>query len=205
MKNRNRNKLMNTIIGAFALVFLVGVAFAFGPGILDIAGTVNIAAPDYVVWSNVEAGPNFQLIEPTGFEIGASHSARIVDARGRTSQRIEWNINFSEFPEELDFSFADITATAENQSAMHSAIITSLDYSWYDGRYGRNYSAEDFGLTFIERFPFVGSIIEPGASAMTAIGIRWDGTIPETFQILDTEEYTFAINFIVEFTYELVE
>ena len=190
---RNRNKLINKLVAAFVLVFLAGAAFAFAPGILDVDGTVNIAIPDYVTWTNVEAGPGFELITPFGWEFGATHEAQIVDARERTNQRIEWTINFSE-P-----GFADITATATNESVLHSATITNLTYGWDDLGI-----ADDFGLSVnVITSSFVGLTLLPEASATVTMSVDWDGTIPLGFEGSDTDEYTFVNTFFIEFDYEL--
>ena len=189
---RNKNKLINKIVIVFTLVFAVGAAFAFAPGILDIQGSVNIAVPDYVVWSDVIAGPGFELITPAGFEIGATHTAEIVDARERTAQRIEWTINFSEA------GFAAITATATNQSLLHYALITDLTYGWEDDQI-----AADFGLTFDVLTTFVGETISPDGFETVTIMVAWDGTIPAGFEGSDTDEYTLINTFFIEFDYEL--
>jgi len=193
---RNRKKTINTLVIAFMLTFLVGAAFAFAPGILDVRGTVNIAVPEYVVWTNVVAGPDFELITPAGWEFGATHSAEIVDARDRTNQRIEWTINFSE-P-----GFAEITATAENQSALHAATITNVSYGWDDDEL-----ADAFGLTVdIIVASFVGLTLEPGAEATVTILVGWfDGIIPPDFEASATDEYTFVNTFFIEFDYELAD
>ena len=190
---RNRNKLVNKLVIAFMFIFLIGAAFAFAPGILDVTGTVNIAIPDYVTWTNVEAGPGFELITPLGWEFGATHTAEIVDARERTNQRIEWTINFSEE------GFADITATATNESALHSAVITDLTYGWTDDDI-----ADDFGLTVdVITTSFVGLTLAPESSAAVTLSVEWDGTIPLGFEGSDTDEYTFINTFFIEFDYEL--
>jgi len=189
---RNKNKLINTLVIVFVLAVGAGAAFAFAPGIIDVDGTVNIAIPDYVVWTNVEAGPGFELIVPDGWEFGATHEAEIVDARERTNQRIEWTINFSEA------GFADITATATNESALHPAIITELSYGWDDDEI-----AEDFGLTVdVITTSFVGLTLAPEASATVTMSIEWDGTIPLDFEG-SSDEYTFINTFYIEFDYEL--
>jgi len=215
---KNKKTLINTIIGVFAITFLVGAAYAFAPGILDVRGTVNIAVPDYVVWTNVEGGDNFHFgpgiipdppdydggpgegVEPVigftpfGAEFGATHNAIIVDARGRTNQLIEWNIYF------YQGGFADITATVTNQSALHAAIITNMNISWGD---------EDFANTFgdsltVRNFTgsFVGTTLAPGESTTVYLAVDWDGTVPDGF-VASNDDYTFVNTFLVEFDYEL--
>ena len=189
---RNRNKLVNKLVITLTLVFAAGAAFAFAAGILDVAGTVNIAVSDYVVWTYVEAGPDFNLINSRRGELGATHTAEIVDVRGRTNQRIEWTVNFSEPGE---WAHADITATATNVSAIHSAIITNVTYGWNDD----NGVVDDFGLlVYIIPNTFLGVTLAPEASASVLISASWDGIIPPEAEAAD-----FTNTFFIEFDYEL--
>ena len=178
------------------LTFVVGAAFAFTAGTLDIVGTVNLAEQDYVVWSNVTAGPGFTAL---GIEVGATHSAQIVNERGRTDQRIVWNINFSEA--DGGFAMAAITATATNNSNQ-DAIITSVTpvWSWTDVATG--FTAADFGLDVT--VPAAGLFfapIAPGGTASITVEVEWDGTIPAGFTFDPANEYTFAAEFTIEFEY----
>lgn len=196
---RNKNKLVNTLVGAFAVIFFAGVAFAFAPGIIDINGTVNIATPEYVTWTNVEAGPGLTFVnpndpDPEGWEYGATHTAQIVDERGRTNQRIEWDIYFTEE------GFADITATATNESALHSAIISNLNYGWLDVPF----DAAEFGLDLaVVTTSFVGTVLTPEATATVSLSVEWDGTVPDWFVIDEDEGFELATTFFIEFDYEL--
>ena len=190
---KNRKILINNLVIAFTVTFLVGAAFAFTPGIIDVTGTVNVANLGYVVWTNVEAGPNFELITPFGWEYGATHRAQIVNARDRTNQRIEWTINF------IEPGFADITATATNESALHAATITNLSYGWADSNI-----ANDFGLSIdVITTAFIGLTIAPESSATVTMSISWDGTIPLGFEATGTDGYSFVNTFFIEFDYEL--
>jgi len=256
MNNRNKKTLINAIIGIFSIALLVGAAFAFAPGVLDVRGTVNIAVPEYVVWTNVEGGPGFIFgpgvtpsnptvtpstptaapstptvtpststypatappetvpvtypPEPTGPEIipdpafvgfaplggesGATHSAEIVDARGQTNQRIEWNINF------YQGGFADITATVTNQSALHDAVITYMNISWFDEDMANIFGDSLTVRNFTDSF--VGTILAPGGSTSVVLAVDWDGTVPDGF-VASNDGYTFVNTFFIEFGYEL--
>jgi len=187
------------------LTFVVGAAFAFAPGIIDINGRVNLAAQDdlYVVWTDVIGGPDFQLITstpvatPFGWEYGASHTGQIVDARARTAQRIVWNINFSELSESGE-AFASITATAANNS-IRPAIITGGSITWTNES---GFTAADFGLTVdFDTTGFTGEVLEQGDSTEVTVYVSWDGTIPEGFTFDGGIGYTHAASFIIDFDY----
>jgi len=184
------------------LTFVVGAAFAFTPGILDINSNIHIAPRSdmYVVWTNVIGGENFRLlseITPAGAEYGAQHTARIVHQRDRRAQRIYWNMFFSSLSES-GLAFASITAEATNHS-IHLAEITGFRVinSLVDG-----FSIDDFGLTVeFDTTGFVGAVLDHGDSTNITIYVFWDGTIPQGFEI-DTESiYTLASHFIIEFDY----
>ena len=199
MRNSKNKKRLSGLVAVFMLTFLVGSAFAFIPGVLDIVSGVNLAAQDdlYVVWSNVTGGDDFQLlpsgITPAGGEFNATHTAQIVNERDRTAQRIIWTINFSEA------GFADITATATNNSPQ-PAIITGGSASWSNVALGLSHT--DFGLNEVTDFTgFVGETLAPGASVSTTIRVTWDGTIPAGFTVPTGETYAFSANLTVTFNY----
>jgi len=59
-KSRKKKRLVTTAI-VFMLTFVVGAAFAFAPGMLDIVGTVNITTTeDYVRWYTVDYGDGWR-------------------------------------------------------------------------------------------------------------------------------------------------
>jgi len=92
MSKLKQRKRLTTLAIMFLLVFLTGAAFAFTPGMLDIVGRVGITEGDYVVWSGAVAtvpdGQDASLIEV--------NTATIVDeTRGRTFQRIHWDVVFN--------------------------------------------------------------------------------------------------------------
>ena len=182
---KNKNRFINILVIAFALIFLAGgAAFAFAPGVLDVTGTVNFATSCPAVWSNIEIGPSF----------GVTHHANIVRTQGRTNQRIEWIINF------YDEGFAQITATVTNESALYAVTITDLTYGWADDGI-----AALFGLSgyIILTSLFVGQTISHGASATVTVSVAWNGTIPLGFEPSDIDVYTLINTFFIEFDYEL--
>lgn len=95
------------------MVALTGAAFAFAPGMLDIVGQVGITEAGYVQWTMAytqEEGPgrtvgslpginhNDLINAPlfmSGLEEGVVvNDARLINERGRTNQRIEWDVVF---------------------------------------------------------------------------------------------------------------
>jgi len=197
MRNSRNKKRLTSLVTAFMLTFVVGTAFAFAPGMLDIGTIINLSAQEdlYVVWSDVTGGPDFQLLSsvtPAGWEIGARHTARIVNERGRTNQRIEWTINFSEE------GFAAITATATNNS-LQPVIITGGNATWSNIAIP-GLTAVDFGLMEdVSISGFVGETLSPGDSTSMTVYVFWDGTVPAGFTASD--DYAFAANLTVTFDY----
>ncbi|MCL2399120.1 MAG: hypothetical protein FWC91_05150 [Defluviitaleaceae bacterium] len=194
---KNRKRLIGLVI-TFMLVFATGSAFAFTPGIIDIAGTVNITAPDnlYVVWENVVAGPDFEFmpIVPAGFEVGAIHSAGIVSERGRTAQRIEWEMTF------FEEGFAAITASVRNHS-FHPVIITGANAEWVNTALS-GVSAADFGLMVdLSTGGFVNTVLPPNETTQMTAMVMWDGTIPAGFTFPTGGEDAFAASLAITFDY----
>jgi len=202
-KMKNKKRLTGLVI-AFLLVALTGSAFAFAPGILDVTGNIRLADA-YVVWSNVQDSPG--MFTPLSGEVEAIHSAQIVDARGRTRQRIEWNIYFT------GPGFAMITATATNEAGVN-ALIDDFTVTWTPAIAGVGATLADFGLTVdpLNLFAgFVGTVIAPGADEIVLIRIDWDGTVPAGFNVpgdnvvrsVDGTDVSFGLagTFVIEFDY----
>ena len=172
---RNRKRL-SVLAVAFALVFMVGAAFALTPGRLDVIGTVNLDAELYVAWYHVSPEP--LDIAPLFITEGSSHNTLLEDANGRTNQIIVWNVYFVE-PENGEFS-ATLTATARNNSAVE-ATISQVVAGWDD-----ELLAEEWGLDINI---FTGAItsvdLAGGAvSAEMSITVDWDGNFPASFDPL---------------------
>ena len=185
-------KWLNTLVIAFVMIFGVGAAFAFAPGQVDIAGTINLAAPDdlYVSWVSIDEGPNFT---PASGTLHSNHTTVITDYRGRTDQRIVWTINFDE-P-----GFAAITATARNNSA-RPAIITGGNLNW-TSVYGSGSTPATFGLSYYILSSAFEGILAPGATTSMTVRVEWDGRVPESFIDSATGEYSFAASFEITFDY----
>jgi len=187
MQKFRRKKRLAGLAIAFMLTFVVGAAFAFAPGALDIVGTVNITTPEnYVEWHSVDYGdgpvtPLFGVLGPDGW----SQSASIEGRDGRDAQRIVWTITFDGDVIE-DFNVAVITARAVNRSN-EDAVITLRPQPGNAGEYyvwSDPDLAADLGLSVmdIEYAAFVG-LLPAGeitdASDVLEVMVLWDGTIPE--------------------------
>jgi len=156
MQNMRNKKRLSTLVLAFLLVFVVGAAFAFAPGHLDIHGNINLQAEGYVVWystvGTVEDNASFPLlptpppsppgglvgITPLGTPIGSAQFAEIVDRAlpgpNTTSQRIVWDIYFANVGSVpglggATFHRARLTAQARNQGNV-PALINNAVVTW---------------------------------------------------------------------------
>ena len=179
MQKLKNKKRLTTLVVVFMLVFVVGAAFAFDPGILDVRGTVNVAAPDelYVVWDEADTGVDFAAF---GFSWRAESDATIVDARGRTDQRIEWVVTFAapddDVPNALDPSEAVLTAFARNDSLLLDADITAGSVTWTTP------PPAGFGLTHtVDDTAFLGTLTPGALSGPLEVKLEWDGTFPAGF------------------------
>ena len=177
-KLRNKKRL-TTLVVAFMLTFVVGSAFAFAPGILDITGTVNVATPEelYVVWDEADTGVDLAAL---GFSWRAQSDATIVDMRGRTDQRIEWVVTFAapddDVPNALDPSEATLTAFARNDSLLLDADITAGSVSWSTA------PPAGFGLTHsVNDTAFLGTLTPGAVSGPLEVSVEWDGSFPAGF------------------------
>lgn len=208
MKNSKNKKRLSYTIVAFLFTFLVGAAFAFADGVLDIHGTLRLTAPtDYVFWYAVNYGEDF--LAPLGFSFSATQSASIVDRPGpgtldRTNQRISWNMDFRFTPGMGDEFVAQITATARNAS-MHPAFIDGFTYEWdYIWDYDTHgFTFADFGFeVFINPLldNLSNQVLQPFTNNTVVVEVQWDGTIPVGFET-DLNIYELVANLTVEFDY----
>jgi len=202
-KLRNKKRLTALVV-VFALVFMTGAAFAFAPGSLDIVGTVNITAPDelYVVWETADTGTSLGPAQPFGFSWGVDSSvATIEDARGRTDQRIEWDIVFMAPNDGWDVAVGEavaaLTATATNNSLTQDAIISGATVSW-------SVPAANFGLSVdVDDAAFIGLLVAGATSADLEIEVEWDGTFPAGFFDGETPgDEVFATTLTITFDYD---
>jgi len=195
-KLRNKKRLTALVL-AFMLVFTVGAAFAFAPGVLDIDGRMHMAS-DYVVWYDVsDTAPS-----PLGIPVGATQSAdittRLLDTR--TDQRIVWRVYFSEA------GTAMLTATAFNNSNI-TVDIEEASYSWaFEG----GFTAADFGLSVsINDILFAGALSALTESMPVEVTVTWTGDMPdlddddldEVIGSVTGDTYLFAATLTVEFDY----
>ena len=197
MRNLRTIKRAKALCLTFLLILLTGTAFAFAAGNLDILSNIHIApSSNYLAWTNVVAGDGFQLITPAGAEFGATHTAQIAQARGRTRQRIYWDVRFEEA------GFASITATATNESSLHSIYISDVSHRWEGMQPGLTES--DFGfLVDIQDDFFTGAVLLPLASASVIIEVEWTGIYDEDFIFNEDEVFTRVGTLVIEFDYEL--
>jgi hypothetical protein len=214
MRKLNRKKRLINFSIIFALTFLTGAALAFASGILDVAGRINLVAPAYVVWTEVYTGDGFapDSVEPLGTPMGALQEAEIVDYRGRTAQRIVWEMFFYD---DEGMAEAMLTAFAENTST-RAAEINVVSVSWYDVEGYAVSSAEmatEFGLSYDFLFDTLsGEILEPGDEGAVMVGVTWDGTVPDYFvgtnRVVNVAQgvddlFGFVGYIVIEFVYEV--
>jgi len=201
MQKLKSRKRLTSLVLAFMLVFIVGAAFAFAPGTLDIEGRMHMAT-DYVVWNDVSE----TMVAPLGFPVGATQNATIVNNRNRTDQTIEWTVFFTEA------GSATLTATAYN----NSNLPVELDFVDAEWSFEGGFTAADFGLTeTVDDTLFLLMPLGPAGSATAEsmplmVTVDWDGNFPdlddadpdlleETGPTLNT--YLFAATLTVTFGY----
>lgn len=197
MQQLKNKKRLTALVLVFMLVFVVGAAFAFAPGVLDIDGRVHLAS-DYVVWYDVSS----TMPTPMGYPFGATQSAdittRLLDSR--TDQRIVWRVYFSEA------GTAMLTATAFNNSNI-TVGIEGASYSWvFEG----GFTAADFGLSVnVNDILFAGALPALTESMPVGVTVTWTGLMPDLYDT-DLDEvvgsvtgdtYLFAATLTVEFDY----
>jgi len=155
MQNMRNRKRLSTLVVAFLLVFVVGSAFAFPQGWLDIRSDIHLQTGLYVVWhateGTVQDNAAFPLlpppppppspgITPFGVPIGSVQIPQIVNRAAPgpnvTNQRIEWDIYFVPVGSvaglgAATFHRARLTAQARNDGAL-TAQINDAVVTWYD-------------------------------------------------------------------------
>lgn len=187
MKERIKNKNLGLYsITIFLFTFLIGASFALSSGLIDIYGTINISSPvNYVVWERVEHQ----------FEVNATQNTEIINFRGRTNQRIIWDVYFEKGPYVYYniVSAVAITATARNESPLNYMKITNVSVvsAIQEGAlyFGVKY---DILLDLISTSP-----IPPLSFGEAIIKITWDGTINSE----NNEDLNFGL--LIEFYYEV--
>jgi len=208
MRNLRNKKRLTSLAVVFALVFMTGAAFALSPGSLDIVGTVNITAPEdmYVVWETAETDDTGGPAQPFVSSWGVDRSeATIVGTRGRTDQRIEWDIVFMAPNEGWDGAVGEasvqLTATATNNSPFQDANITAATVTW-------SVPAADFGLDIdVDYDDFIGFLAAGDTTDELFVEVTWDGTVPIGFfddDDIDPEDEVFATTLTITFAYDPV-
>jgi len=171
---------MRLAMVALLLVLAVGTAFAFTPGMLTIGGTVNIIQGDYVRWNNA-------TVSPSALTLGTSN-ANIVDARDRTAQHIEWEVEFHH-----GGTFT-LYLTAINDHATLAAAVAAPTLV-YDALV-----AGDHGLTVTHNFGTLVGTLPSGATSPAGswIAVTWDGvTLPGGFDDnADNPVFTFSVTLV---------
>ena len=163
LRNRRRMRMAALL---FALMFLVGAAFAFTPGTLTINGNVNIiSTTNYVRWESATVSGSSLATN------AAISTANIVGARGRTAQHIEWEVTF-ETP-----GYVILNVSAFND---HNVFLANLGTPvvTFD-----NVAATAHGLSVLHDFTSLtaGTLLPLSESAPGWIGVWWDGTLPPGF------------------------
>jgi hypothetical protein len=171
MQNLRNKKRLVSLAVVFALVFMVGAAFAFSGAIL-VQGNVQVAGQGYVRWctANTSLGSTFGNVGHDYF-VGWGST-------GLTNQVIVWDIQFGEA------GFATLSAAARNDSGAN-AQITSMNVSWQDNM-GNVMNPADFGLTVDfsgTNTAFSNATIgaDGGISPILEIEVEWDGSTPANF------------------------
>ena len=210
-KLKNKKRIATTVI-AFALIFMVGTAFALQPGTLDIAGRVYVAAPGEVIWYSAIADYcdwhdwDNDFIVPFGGAIDTYQSANISDD-GKT---IYWSMALIDY-EPFDDAFAALTARAVNRSTANAAITGgSIVWQIVDGD-GTLISASaleaatEFGLTAtINSSAFLNSSLAPDAiTGGLIVNVYWDGTVPDGFTVSAGQDFGLAATLAITFDYAI--
>ena len=200
MKRLILTKRLTTLAIAFTMIFAVGTAFAFGAGMLQIDGTVNIVPPDelYISWHSVDIGGGPVLADagPRFGAIGAEQEVEFADARGRENQVIVWSMTFDrESFEEMDFALAAITAVARNNS-LRPASIEGATLEWSDP-----VMATALGLSAtVNQAAFVGAILPGAHTAPLMVEVEWNGQFPLDFDV-DYDSGNIQVSLVLNFNY----
>jgi hypothetical protein len=190
MRNFKNKKKLTSLVIAFMLVFVMGSAFAFGPGQLGIAGFVGVAPDLSVIWQDnpVTSG--------TSATVTTNVAGRVNGIRD--FQGINWAVGFANTGASAT---ATLTAVAYNDGAV-AAHITGLGFN----------PAPDFGVTAtVSTTPTVAApvVLAPGATYTFIVTLTWDGTtFPPITPALDLGEimdlleyYDFHTSFTLLFDY----
>lgn len=198
-KFRNKKKL-TALVAFFMMVFVVGAAFAFGPGQLGVIGFVGVNPELSMIW---QAAPT---TTGTGGVSTTVNTAQVIDGY-RVNQGIAWAVGF------MSEGTATLTATAFNNGAV-AAHITGLGMG--TGVMDGLLTTPVITSTATGLPPAWPIALNPTETHSFNITIAWDGEVmPELFgpdmdfydavdwglDLLEDEGYEFLDGFWVYFDY----
>ena len=198
MNNLKNKKRLTTAVVAFMMVFVVGAAFAFTDGgMLDITGTINLNPDFYVVWADTT------IIDPDG--VLSEESIAVVNERGRTSQRIEIEVEFEGSGTiSIPLTAVNESPTTDAEIVSVSAIATTVNAAWL-AEFGAAAAAGiTNSITFGGDFADMnGDIIPADTDGNTyELTITFDASdLDDRFVVAD---HNAALTFVIEFEYEPV-
>lgn len=202
MKNlKNQKRTMNVAI-AFLLTFLVGAAFAFAAGALEIEGNLNLTMLEsgivrwvYVSYDSVDdedGGLESVYVGtlPGGItlsQLGETHSVEVSNVEittnddGTRDQVITLDLHFRQDPYEMlgGAAIARFTAVATNHSNDYDANVSApVPVFSFVGGYSE--AEMGFGITTLED-NLTGTLLT-GASGYVSFEISWTPTtLPSSF------------------------
>jgi hypothetical protein len=120
MRNYKNRKRMASIAIAFLLTFVMGAAFAFAPGMLEIGGQIGIAPGELcVIWT--DGGTTSQSTTT----VASTNISRRTSGVGGANHRLEWAIGFVDG----QTGTVTLTATATNNGSV-PAILETPTIAW---------------------------------------------------------------------------
>jgi len=149
MQNLKNKKRLTILTIAFLLTFLVGAAFAFPPGNLEIEGWIGIGQDEMcVIWATAATSQSAAGVATTN--VTRITSMSLGGGVFNPGHRIEWAIGF------VNPGTVTLTATAINDGTV-PVMIQAPVFNW--GPFG------DEGLTYtMDSTAFVGGPLAPGAT-----------------------------------------
>jgi hypothetical protein len=199
MRNFKNRKRFTAVAIAFMLTFLVGAAFAFAPGQLDIFGMIGVSPGELcVVWTN--EGTTTQSTPA----VATTNVTRRIAGVGGDNHRLEWAIGFVDG----QAGTVTLTATATNNGTVDAELLAPT-FAW-----GQPFGAEGF-LHTMDSSAFVGHLPVGGTSGNLVVTIEmppgWTMpliapfmTTPEWFAAqLPDAVYEIMTSFSVNLVYEL--
>jgi len=177
MKNLKNKKRLGSISILLLLVFIVGAAFAYGQGQLDINGAVTFTPPDLLVeWIDPV------LTNQDWDDEDETMTAEIVEDDKGNDTIIEWAFTFEEARGE-----ATLTAMAENTGTM-DAEIESAKFDWVQHE-DCEFTEAQFatimaGLTAtieVDDDDFADVVLVGATTNTMTVTVTWDGSAIDDF------------------------